>query len=95
MTSKQRAYLRGLANAAQPVLHIGKQGVTPETVKALDEVLKARELVKISVLQSCEEETAEVAATLAGRTRSEVVQVIGKKLVLYRKPKDKPKITLP
>ncbi len=95
MTSKQRAYLRKLANTAEPVLHIGKQGVTPETVNALDEALNARELIKIAVLQSCGEEPKEAAVTLAGRTRSEVVQVIGKKLVLYRRAKENPKIELP
>jgi RNA-binding protein len=95
MTSKQRAYLRGLANKMEPVLQIGKQGVTPETVRAADEVLESRELVKISVLQNCETDPGDAAVTLAGRTRAEVVQVIGKKIVLYRTAKEKPKIQLP
>ncbi len=95
MTSKQRAYLRGLANNIEPVLHIGKQGVTPEMAAALDEALEARELIKIAVLQNCDENPRDAAETLAGRTRSEVVQVIGKKLVLYRRAKEKPRIELP
>ncbi len=85
MTSKERAYLRGLANTAEPLLHIGKQGVTPEITNALNEALEARELVKISVLQNCDGNPAEIAETLAGRTHSETVQVIGKKIVLYKK----------
>jgi RNA-binding protein len=88
MTSKQRAQLRGQANKLEAILHIGKQGVTPETVQSLDEALEARELVKITVLQNCPEEPDHAAATLAGRTRAEVVQVIGRKATLYRKSKE-------
>lgn len=95
MTSKQRAYLRGLANPLDAVMQIGKQGVTPEVVAALDEVLEARELVKITVLPNCESEPADIADRLTGRSRAECVQVIGKKIVLYRRSKIKPVIELP
>ncbi|MDR1664269.1 MAG: ribosome assembly RNA-binding protein YhbY [Clostridiales bacterium] len=95
LTGKQRAYLRGLANGIEPVLQIGKQGVTPETVDSLNEVLEARELVKAAVLQNCDEEPRSVAETLAGRARAEIVQVIGRKIVLYRRSKEKQGITLP
>ena len=96
MTSKQRAYLKGLAMNTEPIFQMGKASLTPELTKAVDEALAARELVKISVLQNCADDPHELASILAERTRSQVVQVIGKKIVLYREGKDKKKkITLP
>ncbi len=96
MTSKQRAYLKGLAMKLNPVVQIGKEGVTPENTKAVEEAITANELIKLGVLQNCEEDPREIAETIAGRTHSEVVQVIGKKIVLYRQGKDdKKKIELP
>ena len=97
MTSKQRAYLKGLAMNISPVFQIGKSSVTPELVQALDDVLEARELIKVTVLNNCMDDPRELAETVAGRTRSEVVQVIGKKIVLYRpaKNEEKRKILLP
>ena len=96
MTSKQRAYLKSLAMKLNPCVQVGKEGVTPENTKAAEEALTARELIKIGVLQNCEENPKDVAETMAGRTHSEVVQVIGKKIVLYREGKDeKKKIVLP
>ena len=91
MTSKQRAYLKGLA-----ILQLGKGGLTPENTAAVDEALAARELIKISVLQNCLEDPRQMAEVLAERTRSQIVQVIGKKIVLYREGKnEKKKIELP
>ena len=84
MTSKQRSYLKGLAMTMDPILQIGKSSLTPELTKAAEEALNARELIKISVLQNCLDDPREIAAVLAERTRSQVVQVIGKKIVLYR-----------
>ena len=96
MTSKQRAYLKSLAMTMEPVVWIGKGAVTPENTKAVEEALTARELIKISVLQNCSEDPAELAKLIAERTRSQVVQVIGKKIVLYREGKEKQKrIVLP
>ena len=96
MTSKQRAYLKGLAMTMDPIFQMGKASLTPENTKAIDEALAARELIKISVLQNCLEDPREMAEILAERTRSQVVQVIGKKIVLYREGKDdKKKIVLP
>ena len=95
MTSKQRAYLKGLAMDLTPVINIGKAGVTPELVMAVDEAIHKRELIKLSVLKNCMEERKEIAGVIAKRTRSQVVQVIGKKIVLYRKNNDKPRIELP
>ena len=95
MTSKQRAYLKGLAMTMEPIFQIGKSSLTPENTAAVAEALEARELIKISVLQNCMDDPKEVAQTLAELTRSEVVQVIGKKIVLYKESRDHKKIQLP
>lgn len=95
MTSKQRAYLKGLAMNIDPVLQIGKASVTPEFTSAVDEALEARELIKIHVLKNCFDDPRKIAALIAERTRSQVVQVIGKKIVLYRESKEKKQIELP
>ncbi len=94
--SKQRAYLKGLAMNITPIFQIGKSNLTPEITAAVDEALAARELIKISVLQNCLDDPKVMAAQLAERTHADVVQVIGKKIVLYREGKDnKKKIILP
>lgn len=80
----------------EPIFQMGKSSLTPELTKAVDEALAARELVKISVLPNCADDPHELASVLSERTRSQVVQVIGKKIVLYREGKDKKKkILLP
>ena len=95
MTTKQRAYLKGLAMTIDPILQIGKSSLTPEFTEGVAEALEARELIKISVLKNCMDEPKELAQVLSERTHSEVVQVIGKKIVLYKESKDKKKIVLP
>lgn len=96
MTSKQRAYLKGLAMTMDPIFQIGKASLTPENTKAISEALAARELIKISVLQNCMDDPRKLADMVAERTRSQVVQVIGKKIVLYKEGKEeKKKIMLP
>lgn len=96
MTSKQRAYLKGLAMTMDPILSIGKSAVTPEFTASVAEALEARELIKINVLQNCLDDANEMARTLAERTRAQVIQVIGRKIVLYKEGKDdKKKIVLP
>ena len=95
MTSKQRAYLKGLAMNLDPIFQIGKNSMTPEVTKAIQEALDARELIKISVLQNCMDDPKELANVLAERTRSQVVQVIGKKIVLYKESKNHKRIELP
>lgn len=97
MTTKQRAYLKGLAMTLDPIFQIGKSSVTPELTTAIAEALEARELIKITVLKNCADDGRSLAEVLAERTKSEVVQVIGKKIVLYRPAKDekKQKIILP
>lgn len=97
MTSKQRAYLKGLAMTEDAVLQIGKSNVTPEVTAAVAEALEARELVKLSVLKNCTDDGRSMADVLAERTQSQVVQVIGRKIVLYKPARDekKRKIVLP
>ncbi len=95
MTSKQRSYLNGLAMTMDTILNIGKASLTPEVTEAVNEALEKRELIKIGVLKNCFDDPKEIARALAERTRSEIVQVIGKKIILYKPNKKNPKITLP
>ncbi len=95
MTSKQRAYLKGLAMNIDPVFQVGKESVTPEYVNAVSEAFNTRELIKLSVLKNCLDDPKGIAEAIAGRTGSQVVQVIGRKIVLYKPFKDDPKIKLP
>lgn len=97
MTSKQRSYLMKLASSIDPIFQIGKSSVTPELAAAVEEALEARELIKLHVLKNCFEDGRALANQLAEATYSEVVQVIGKKIVLYREARDpkKRKIVLP
>ncbi len=96
MTSKQRAYLKSLAMTMDPVLQIGKGSVTPEVTVSVKEALEARELIKLNVLQNCLDDIHQMANLLAERTGGQVVQVIGRKIVLYKEgKKDKKKIQLP
>ncbi len=95
ITSKQRAYLKNLANEITPVFQVGKASLTPELAAGVEEALEKRELIKLSVLKNCFDDPKEIANTVAERTRSQVVQVIGKKIILYRPSKKNPKIQLP
>lgn len=96
MTSKQRAYLKGLAMTMEPIFQIGKGSLTPEFTAAIAEALEKRELIKISVLQNCMDDPRELAQTVAERTHAQVVQVIGRKIVLYKEGKEnKKRIELP
>ena len=94
LTSKQRAQLRGLANTIDTIIHIGKDGLGENLIKQADDALEARELIKGRVLENNIEYDARLAAQeLAKSTRSEVVQVIGTKFVLYRESHSKPRET--
>lgn len=95
LTSKQRAYLMSMASSVTPIFQIGKSSLTPEIITAVDAALEKRELIKISVLKNCFDDPREIAEIISERTHSEVVQVIGKKLVLFRPSKKKPVIELP
>ena len=94
LNSQQRAYLKSLAMEMDPIFQIGKASLTPELTMALDEALAKRELIKVSVLKNCDDDPAVLARMVSERTHSAVVQVIGKKIVLYR-PAKKPHIQLP
>ena len=94
MTGKQRAKLRGMANTIETILYIGKDGITENTVRETYDALEARELIKVNVLKNCEEELGDCAEKLGSRTHSEVVMVIGRRFVLYRRAEE-PVIELP
>ncbi|HIR84887.1 MAG TPA: ribosome assembly RNA-binding protein YhbY [Candidatus Galloscillospira excrementavium] len=91
LTSKQRAQLRGLANSIDTIVHIGKDGLGENLIKQANDALEARELIKCRVLENSEYTAREGAEALAKATRSEVVQVIGTKFVLYRQSHNKEK----
>lgn len=95
MTSKQRAYLKSLASNLDPIFQVGKSSLTPELTEAIGESFNKNELIKVAVLKNCMDDPREIAQMVAERTHSQVVQIIGKKFVLYKPDKDKPKIELP
>ena len=95
MTTKQRAYLKGLAMNIEPTFRVGKQSLTPEFCEGIREVLDARELIKVAVLNNCADDPKELARVLSERTGSDVIQVIGKRIVLYKESKTQKKIILP
>jgi len=94
LTGKQKSYLRSEAHHLQPIFQIGKGGLTEPIIKQIEEALEARELIKVSILQNSEEDKNEIARRLE-ETGIEVVQVIGKILVLYKESKEKKRIVLP
>lgn len=95
MTSKQRAYLRSLANPVTAILQIGKNGLNDNLIKQIDDALEARELIKVSVLETAPEEKRILAEEIASSTNSILVQVLGNKITLYRARKKNSKIVLP
>ena len=95
LTSKQKSYLKGLAMNIDPVFQIGKSSVTPENVAAIAEAFNTKELIKVAVLNNCLDDPKEIAQVVAERTHATVVQVIGKKIVLYKPFKENRKIELP
>lgn len=94
LNSKQRAQLRGLANTLEPIFQVGKGGVNEQLIRQVDETLEKRELIKITALETCPETAREAAEKIAGATDSDVVQVIGRKFVLYRESKENKQIVL-
>ncbi|MBO4212662.1 MAG: ribosome assembly RNA-binding protein YhbY [Clostridia bacterium] len=94
MTSKQRAYLRGLANGIDAIIQIGKDGLGDALIKTVSDALEARELIKLTVLENSEFTPREAADELAAATGADVVTVIGRKVVLYRESKTKKRIEL-
>ncbi len=95
LNSKQRSFLRRMANAADPIFQVGKGGIGDNLVKQFNDALEARELVKATVLKNADEGVREIAEDMAERTAAEVVQVIGSKFVLYKESKKHKEILLP
>lgn len=94
LTSKQRAALKSIASTEDTILQVGKNGIVDTLVTQVSDALKAREIVKMKVLEGAMLSPAEAAAELAEKTKSEVVQVIGNKLVLFKRNPQNPKIKL-
>lgn len=94
LTSKQRAALRGLANPLEPILHVGKGGLSDALTKQADDALTARELVKGKVLETAPGTARETAEEIAAAVGAQVVQVIGRTFVLYRRNEKEPQIKL-
>ena len=94
LTSKQRAYLRGLASVEPAIMQVGKGGISENLIKTVSDALKARELIKLTVLENSGEAARAVAEALAEATASEVVGVIGKKMILYRESEKNKRIEL-
>ena len=94
MTSKDRAYLRSLATNIEPIFQIGKAGLSNNLIKQVDDALEARELIKITVLETANESAKALSVTLADSTNSIVVQVMGRKITLYRKRAKESKINI-
>jgi RNA-binding protein len=95
LDSKQRSYLRSLANTITPIFQIGKNGIEQNLLKQIDDALEARELIKINVRNSSDLEMRNVSDVICEALNCEGVQIIGKKLVLYRTSNEKPRIELP
>lgn len=93
LTSKQRSYLRSLANTMEPIFQVGKGGIGDNLIKQFDDALEARELIKATVLRNAETDARETAEEIAERTGAEVVQVIGNRFVLYRESEKHNEIT--
>ena len=94
ITSKERAYLRGLANGIPAIMQIGKGGVGENLIKTVSDALEARELIKLTVLENSTESPKEVANALAEATSADVVGVVGRKIILYRESVNNKKIEL-
>ena len=95
LTNKQKSFLRSEANRLQPLVQIGKSGLTESVITQIEEALEAKELIKVTILQNCDQDKNEIAAKLEEQVGIEVVQVIGKIIVLYKESVEKKRIELP
>lgn len=95
INSKQRSYLRKLANGIKPIFQVGKGGIDENVINQFDEALEAKELVKASVLRNCESDSRQVCEYIADMTGAQVVQIIGSRFVLYRESLENKRIELP
>jgi RNA-binding protein len=95
LTGKQKRHLRSLAHHLDPIFQVGKGGVNDHLVKHIEEAIEVRELIKVSILNNCTDDSDEIAGELAVKSGSELVQRIGKTIVLYKESKDNKQIVLP
>jgi RNA-binding protein len=95
LTGKQKRHLRSLAHHLDPIFQVGKGGVNENLIRQIEDALEARELLKVSVLQNCEQDKDEVAEELTAGAGAELVQLIGKTIVLYKESVENKKIKLP
>lgn len=95
LTGKQKRFLRSKAHHLNPIFQVGKGGVNDNLIKQIGEALEARELLKVSVLQNCDEERDDVASQLSRGARAELVQIIGNTIVLYKESRENKQLQLP
>lgn len=95
LTGKQKRFLRAQAHHLDPIFQVGKGGVNDNMTKQISEALEVRELLKVSVLQNCEDDRKEVAEELVAGTKAELVQVIGNTIVLYKESRENKQLELP
>lgn len=95
LTGKQKRFLRSKAHHLDPIFQVGKGGVNENMIKQIDDVLEARELIKVSVLQNCEEDKSTVAEALSKGAKAELVQIIGNTIVLYKESRENKQLVLP
>ena len=95
MNSKQRAYLRSLSNHIDPIFQVGKNGISENLINQLNDALKARELIKIKVLENVDIPIKDIAEEISLQTNSIIVQIMGSKITLYKRRKENTKIVLP
>ncbi|SDN44437.1 ribosome assembly RNA-binding protein YhbY [Alkalicoccus daliensis] len=95
LSGKQKRYLRKKAHHIKPILQVGKGGINENVIKQADDALEARELIKISILQNNMDEKDEVADEIAGKTKADIVQIIGSTIILYKESKENKQIELP
>lgn len=95
LTGKQKRFLRAEANQLKPIFQVGKIGVNENMITQINEALEKRELIKVSILQNCEDDKEVVAEKLVEGTDAELVQIIGKNIVLYKESQENKKIQLP
>jgi RNA-binding protein len=95
LTGKQKRFLRAKAHHLNPIFQVGKGGVNENMIKQIADALEARELIKVSVLQNCEDDRETVAEQLAAGAQAELVQIIGNVIVLYKESKENKQIVLP
>lgn len=94
LTSKQRVFLKKKAHELDPLVRIGKDGVTDSLIQSILEAIDSRELLKVKILQNCEKEKEEVLEELSKYNEFEIVGIIGRTIILFRENKDKPVISL-